>query len=123
MGQYEDTHNYYLKVLVETGAVGLLMFLWILGKSFRQGFRLYRSSDEAFLMSLGLGFAAMLVCAMVANLFGDRWTYLQVNGFLWILLGCTMRAQQILEQPQEESNPGAAPVASLLPSPSRVSPA
>jgi putative inorganic carbon (HCO3(-)) transporter len=123
VGEYEDTHNYYLKVLVETGALGLLMFLWILGKSFRQGFRLYRSSDEAFLMSLGLGFAAMLVCAMVANLFGDRWTYLQVNGFLWVLLGCTMRAQQILEQPQEESNLGAAPVASLLPSPNRVSPA
>src|SRR5437879_7042228 len=28
--KYRDTHNYYLKVLVETGIVGLLVFLWLL---------------------------------------------------------------------------------------------
>jgi len=92
---FMDTHNYYLKVLVEMGITGLLLLLAVLGEMFRAGFRLFRSSQDTFLQGLGMGFAAMVICSAVSNFFGDRWTYLQVDGFIWILLGCVLRAQQI----------------------------
>jgi O-antigen ligase len=98
---FADTHNYYLKVLVETGIVGLLLFLYLLAKFFGQGFALFRSSEDPFLRSLGLGLAAMICCAVAANLFGDRWTYLQVNGFLWVLLGCVLRGRMIEQESKE----------------------
>lgn len=123
VGIYEDTHNYYLKVMVETGIVGLLIFLWLLLKSFRLGFRLYREAEDPFLKSLGLGFACMIVCTAIANLFGDRWMYLQVNGFLWVLLACVMRALQLQGQESEEQVPALSPVASLSGAPGPVSPA
>lgn len=123
VGIYEDTHNYYLKVMVETGLVGLLIFLWLLIKSFRLGFRLFREAEDPFLKSLGLGFACMIVCTTVANLFGDRWTYLQVNGFLWVLLACVIRALQLQEEESEEQVPALSPVASLSGAPGPVSPA
>lgn len=87
IGNYEDTHNFFLKVLVETGVLGLLLFLWLLAKMFRIGYRLSRTARDPFLASLGLGFAAWLVCSCVANCFGDRWTYLQINGYLWVIGG------------------------------------
>jgi hypothetical protein len=34
---------------------------------------------------------------MAANFFGDRWTYLQVNGYLWVVCGLVARAI-IIEQ-------------------------
>ena len=91
-GYYEDTHNYYLKVLVETGFFGLLIFLFLLIWTFGYGFALFHRAKEPFAASLGLGLAAWVVCAVVANLFGDRWTYLQINGYMWILGGLVAQA-------------------------------
>jgi O-antigen ligase len=96
-GYYEDTHNFYLKVLVETGVTGLLIFLWLLVKMFVTGYRLFIRSKDPFRASLGLGLAAWVICAAAANFFGDRWTFLQVNGYMWVLAGLVVRAW-ILDQ-------------------------
>jgi len=98
VGKYEDTHNYYVKVLVEMGPIGLILLVVILFQMWNAGFRLYRTSDDSFVQGLGLGFAALILCIAVANFFGDRWSYLQVDGYLWILLGCVMRAQVFTEE-------------------------
>jgi O-antigen ligase len=92
---YTDTHNYFLKVMVEMGVAGLLFFLFILGQAARQGLKLWRSAQDPFLQSIGLGFVLMMTCVFVVNFFGDRWLYIEVNGFLWILLACVVRGQMI----------------------------
>jgi O-Antigen ligase len=91
-GYYEDTHNYYLKTVVETGVLGLLAFLWLLFWTFRTGFSLYRHTKDPFFASLGLGLAAWVVTAATANFFGDRWTFLQVNGYMWVIGGLVSQA-------------------------------
>jgi len=101
VGPYADTHNYYLKILLETGFVGLLCFLWLLKTMGTMSWRLARRAKDPFLNVFGSAFFAMLVCAMVVNLFGDRWSLLQVNAFLWVLLGCAMRGLVLVEQEQE----------------------
>ena len=97
MYNYKDTHNVFVKVLVETGVLGLVIFLWLLAKTFVTGYRLFRRARDPFLASLGLGLAGWVVCSFVANCFGDRWTYLQVNGYMWVLGGLVSRAF-VLEQ-------------------------
>ena len=105
VGEYEDTHNIYLKILVETGVVGLLFFLAILGTSFRQGLKLSRHASDPLLSGLGLGLAGWVICAAVACFFGDRWTYLQIQGWFWVLSGLVAFGCLHL------SNPEAEPVA------------
>ena len=94
-GYYADTHNYFVKVLVETGIAGLLIFLWLLARTFSEGYRLFRYARDPFFKSLGLGMIGWLVCAVTANLFGDRWTFLQVNGYMWVIAGLVCSAHEI----------------------------
>ncbi len=95
---YTDTHNYFLKVMVETGVVGLLFFLWLLMKMSWMGFRLFRTAEDPFLKSLGLAFCVVMACVFVVNFFGDRWLYLSVNGYLWVMMACVVRAQIIVDE-------------------------
>jgi len=108
VGGYTDTHNYYLKILIETGLVGLLIFLWLLGVACKVSWRLFRMAKDPVMRALGCGLFAMLICTMVVNFFGDRWTFLQVNGFLWILLGLAARGLRVVSQ-EKESHEQEAP--------------
>lgn len=98
VGGFRDTHNYYVKVLAETGIVGFAFFLVLLFKLFRAGSSLFFGTDDPFWHSIGLGFIALLVSLTVMNLFGDRWTYQQADGYLWILLGCVLRGLMVIQE-------------------------
>ena len=91
VGRYKDTHNYFVKVLVETGIVGLLFFLFLICRFFWTGLVMHWSAADPLLKGLGLGLAGWMLSAAVANLFGDRWSFLQVNGYMWVIAGLVAR--------------------------------
>jgi putative inorganic carbon (HCO3(-)) transporter len=103
VGIYTDTHNYFLKVLVETGVLGLMFFLLVLAKATRLGVNLFRTARDPFLRSIGLGFALLMACVFVVNFFGDRWLYVEVNGFLWVMLACVVRGLMIEKEREQEA--------------------
>ena len=105
VGSYKDTHNFYLKLLVETGIVGLVLFLLQLLLFFREGFLLFRGTRDPFLSLFGLGFAALVLAAAVVNIFGDRWLFIQVDSNLWILLGCVLSAASLVQSEAHSSGP------------------
>jgi putative inorganic carbon (hco3(-)) transporter len=112
VGNFRDTHNYYVKVLAEMGVVGLLLFLVLLWKLLRAGIKVFYHAPDPFWQGIGLGFTALLVSALIMNLFGDRWTYQQVDGFLWIVFGLVIRGLTTLgAQPETagDANAGDAP--------------
>jgi hypothetical protein len=104
-----------VKVLLELGAVGLLLFLAMLGICWKMTWRLFRNSKDSFLSGLGCATFVMLCTAAIVNFFGDRWSYLQVNGFLWVLLGLVARSMLLMQhdmaagESQPESFPEAQP--------------
>jgi len=103
VGGFRDTHNYYVKVLAETGIVGMFLYLLLLWKFFRSAATLYFSGDDEFWRAIGLGFIALLTSILVMNFFGDRWTYQQADGYLWVLLGCVIRGLMVTQQEQDTS--------------------
>jgi O-antigen ligase len=94
-GYYADTHNIYLKILVENGVLGLLLFLLLVISMFWKGLVYSRHLQDPFFASLALGFAGWVICSLAASFFGDRWTFLQVNGYLWVLGGLISHASTI----------------------------
>ncbi len=101
---YLDTHNYYVKVTVETGLVGLGLFAYLLWLMIREGFTLFRQSRDPLFKRLGLGLVAMMICAIGVNFFGDRWMYQQISAYMWTYLALVCRARMIeAEEAQAET--------------------
>jgi putative inorganic carbon (HCO3(-)) transporter len=93
----KDTHNWYVKVLVETGLIGGLLAFILLSQMLYASFQLFRKAEDPLYRGLGLGFLVALSSCILANCFGDRWTYLEINGLLWVLMGAVVRANQLTE--------------------------
>jgi O-antigen ligase len=90
---WKDTHNFYIKMLVELGIFGLVAFLFLLYKAFLTGWKLYKEADDRFLKGLGLGFSACVISTAITNAFGDRWSYLSLGSYFWIFLGIVTYAR------------------------------
>jgi len=98
---YEDTHNYYLKMVVENGFVGLILLFSVIFTAWRQGYLLFRSAEQPLMRGLGLGFVALITSVLIVNIFGDRFAYLQVNGCTWVLMACVVRSRVWLQEASE----------------------
>ncbi len=101
-----DTHNWYVKVLVETGIIGLIIVLFLLQQMLSLPYRLFRKAEDPLYQGLGLGLLIAMCSCMTANFFGDRWTLLEITGMLWVLFGAAVRANQFMA---EGSTPERAP--------------
>jgi O-antigen ligase len=98
----KDTHNWYVLVLVETGAIGGLIALVLLFEMITDSYRLFRHARDPLYKAIGLGTLLCVCTCLIANCFGDRWTYIEINGLLWILLGTVARANQLVNAQQAE---------------------
>ena len=102
----KDTHNWYVKVLVETGVLGGVIALVMLIQMLKSATRLFRRARDPLYQALGLGTLLAIVSCLVANGFGDRWTYLEINGLLWVLVATVARANELaLAEPVAQIKP------------------
>jgi hypothetical protein len=72
---------------------------------------MYRLEDP-FFKGVGLGLLSLCAVMVVVNLFGDRWTYIEINGVLWVMLGLAARALLLVpvpEKPGPERQPASVP--------------
>lgn len=98
---FKDTHNIYMKTLAEQGMLGFVLFMSLLIVGFKSGWRLFSRTDDGFLKGVGLGFMACVIGMAVTNLFGDRWTFLQIGGYFWVFMGLTARGLLLAGNEQE----------------------
>lgn len=94
-GELNDTHNVYMKVLVEGGIVGLVLFLLIFWRLARVGYSSFRCAEDPLFAGLGLGLLLWMICACLTNVFGDRWNYITIVGFLWTAAAMVLRGREI----------------------------
>ena len=90
-----DPHNIYLKILVEQGIFGLLIFIMIILCLLKEGFLLYKKGDDDLSKGLGLGLMICVIVLLINNIFGDRWTYFELSSYLWIYAALAARLNAI----------------------------
>lgn len=95
-----DTHNIYVKYLVEQGLIGFIIFLIVLFCFLRMGYVLYKKGEDDLSQGMGLGLMACVVVLMVNNFFGDRWSYLELSAYLWIFAGLVARLIIMAQNPK-----------------------
>jgi O-antigen ligase len=117
----KDTHNWYVKVLTETGVLGMIFALAILQQMLSISWRLFRNSSgssppDPLYQGLGLGLLLAISSSIILNFFGDRWTYVEINGMLWVLVGTGIRALSLsATAPATELAPVQQPEAAVNP--------
>jgi putative inorganic carbon (hco3(-)) transporter len=105
VAKLEDTHNWFVKVIVETGLVGLCIYLVLLAQMLASATRLFRRGGDPLYRGLGLGLILAVCSCLVTNCFGDRWTYLEISGPLWVLMAACVRANQLTLAPNQHPDP------------------
>lgn len=109
-----DTHNIYVKILVEQGIIGFIAFFIIIFSFIRQGFVLYQKGDDDMSKGLGLGFWTSMITLMINNFFGDRWAYFELSAYTWIFAGLVTKLCEFsTEKPKETLRPKTAKSAAV----------
>jgi O-antigen ligase len=111
----KDTHNWFVKVLLETGIVGGIIALVLLQQMLALAYRLFKQAKDPLYQGLGLGLLLAVSCNIILNCFGDRWTYLEINGLLWALIGTAISAQYLVEPELSLEPTTSDPIAAVNP--------
>jgi O-antigen ligase len=111
----KDTHNWYVKVLVETGVIGLIMALMLLQQMLAVSYRLFKRASDPLYRGLGLGLVLAICACIVANCFGDRWTYVEITAPLWVLVSAAIRAEQLQKAESTSGETGNPSIGTVEP--------
>lgn len=101
---YYTIHCKYLLVWIETGIIGLLAFLAILGNGLRYGISAWRTRDPA-LSVLALGLIAALAGHMV-HMLVDIFNSLAQVQMLWFVLGLAAATYKLAQCDLMQCSPG-----------------
>jgi O-antigen ligase len=91
----EEIHNHYIKVLLESGVLGLAAFLWVLYSIGRVSLFVYRHGREQIFKVVGgtalFALGALTFTAMVQDAFKP----VLINELFWIIVGLAMAAYKL----------------------------
>lgn len=104
------TDNYYFKMALEMGWVGLLMFLWLNIAALYYTHRVYARAKDPYYKALALGIFSVLASIAVGAFSNDINSQKPISEFFWIMLGLAM----LIGQHQGRSQAPHAPSAPLL---------
>ena len=96
----KNPHNDFLRVGAELGAIGLVLFLWILGSSSGRIWRALRTTGDARLAGLAGGLTAFLITSLTSNPLMVR----DVSFAFWIALGLADGRSAVLETAQKKED-------------------
>ncbi|PHR95612.1 MAG: hypothetical protein COA78_29890 [Blastopirellula sp.] len=82
-----DTHNYYVKMLVERGVLGFITFLLllrILWSTIKRN--LNWNDDDNIVNGLMLGMSGAIAALILGNMFGDRFSHYPIMTSFWVYI-------------------------------------
>jgi len=82
-----DTHNYYIKMLVERGLIGFITFIVLLIIVWKLVSRtLVWDDGDELINGVVLGMCGSIVALLMSNMFGDRFSHYPVMTSFWVFI-------------------------------------
>jgi O-antigen ligase len=105
IGEYSPSyaHNCYVQMAAEVGLVGLGGFLWILGRFFKNIFRVIeerkKSNEEDPLVILLIGLTAGAVAFLIHSFVDTHLYSLKLSTLFWVMAGLAVSLYKLLSRP------------------------
>jgi O-antigen ligase len=111
-GKEVVTHNDYIRVLADTGIIGLCCFFLLYLQVLRHGVRSFRTLEDPVFRGLAAGFLGAWVAYMVARMTANVLTVSSVQFQFWAFFALilTLPAVEQQEKVQERGQPGYGPL-------------
>jgi O-antigen ligase len=90
-----DTHNYYFKLLVEQGVIGTSLLAFFVVRSFIVAWGLSRSKSSVNSASIGISVSGVIVAILFCNIFGDRFSQLEVSATVMLMFAVVYRQRAL----------------------------
>ena len=87
-------HNCYLQIAAETGIVGLLSFLWLIGAFFIHSIRSLMKIKDKFHHAVLSGISAGIIATLVHSAVDTNLYSLQLSVLFWLMLGINAALQR-----------------------------
>ncbi len=95
----------YIVVLVETGIVGLFVFLWLLWTIYKNSLSIHREMHDKLYKGLTLGFIAGFVGLTVHALTANTFIIIRIMEPFWFMAAIVMMLPEIKEKEEGEEKP------------------
>jgi O-antigen ligase len=92
-----EAHNYYLRLMAETGIIGLLLFVSVLVYVFRVALRVHKRSRDRWQRATGDFCILTTVFLMITALAQDTFIVARIAELFWIIAAITIRTDQWLK--------------------------
>jgi len=97
-----DTHNYFVKTLVEKGAIGMVILIGLLYSIYRQARRTHQLSKEnPWASAVSLGVVTATIALIFGNMFGDRFSHTTVVAIYWVYVGLMLKTSLLLPKKEQ----------------------
>lgn len=84
---FREAHNYYLRVFIETGIIGLGLFLLVVYAVYDTATRMISASDDSWVQSIGIAAIGVTVSMLIIAMFQDVFITVKAAEGYWLLLG------------------------------------
>jgi len=95
-GYEMQAHNEYVKLLLESGVIGLVLLFGVYGRFLYQSVAIYRTATEPITRTLGLGASTaiwfFLITSITSNTLGY---YAEFMIYIWVVMALALRASEL----------------------------
>jgi hypothetical protein len=77
--------NQYTRVLIETGFIGFISFMWMISLLFRMAVRVFREAEDNFSKSLSIGFICGFIALLTQSLGGAVFILIRIMEPFWFI--------------------------------------
>jgi hypothetical protein len=93
----EEAHNFYLRILVETGVIGLIMFIAVLVHVIITGVHIYNRSVDPVLRTVGIAGVCATVSLAIVAVVQDAFINVKLAESYWLVVGAVGSALWLIE--------------------------
>lgn len=100
-----DTHNYFVKTLVEKGIIGMILLIGLLYSIYKQARKTHKKyGDNPLASAISLGVVTTTLALVFGNMFGDRFSHTTVVAIYWVYIGLMLKIPLLIQAEKNSPN-------------------